>query len=105
VNISSVGEQRERGGEHEQHAEGRGDGGAVEEADAEREHAEQRDHDRGAGEEDRPAGRVHRQLERSLDVAAVLACLIACPPSSTCRVGERIVSAVLITWSIAAFGS
>ena len=77
VNISKRGKQRERGGEHEQHAERSRDRGAVEEADAEREHAEQRDHDRGAGEEDRPSGRVHRQLERALHVAAVLAVGVA----------------------------
>ena len=77
VNISKRGQQRQRGGEHEQHAERSRDRDAVEEADAEREHAEQRDHDRCAGEEDRPAGRVHRQLERSFDVAAVLAVRVA----------------------------
>jgi hypothetical protein len=71
------GKQRERGGEHEQHAERGGDRDAVEEADAEGEHAEQRDHDRRAGEEDRPPGGGHRQLDSGGDIAAVLAVGVA----------------------------
>ena len=71
------GEQRERRGEHEQHPERCCDRNAVEEADAEREHAEERDHDGGSGEEDRAAGGVHRQLQRGADVTAVLAIGVA----------------------------
>jgi hypothetical protein len=119
---------------------GRGERGAVQEVHTEREHAEQRDHNRCAGEENRAAGRVHCKLERGLDVATVLAkgvaisrddeegvvdadaepdhqrqlggevdhvdevdwaCLIAWPPSSTCRIGERAAFAVSITRSTA----
>ena len=66
-------EERQRRREHEQHTQRRGDRDAVEEADAEREHSEQRDHDGGAGEEDRPTGGVHRQFDGGLKIAAVFA--------------------------------
>ena len=69
--VSSAGQQGERCGEHHQHRERGGDREPVEEADSEREHAHQRDHDGRAGEDHGPAGCVHRFLDGARDVPAV----------------------------------
>ena len=65
------GRQQRQGRDHgEGHADGGGDGQAVQEAHAEGEHAEQRDADDDAGEEDGPARGVDRVDDGGLDVAA-----------------------------------
>ena len=52
--------QRQRGGHREQHRQRGADGGTVEERDPEQHHAEHRDHDDDAREQDGAAGRVDR---------------------------------------------
>ena len=53
-------QQRQRRRQRQQHREHRGDREPVQEAHAGREHPEQRDHHRRAGEQDRAPGGVHR---------------------------------------------
>ena len=52
--------QRQRGGHREEHRQRGADGGTVEEGDPEQHHAEHRDHDDDAREQDGAAGRVDR---------------------------------------------
>ncbi len=65
-------QEGERCDHREQHADARGDGEAVEEADPQREHPQQRDADDRAGEQHGAPGRVDGQLNRAPDVAARL---------------------------------
>ena len=65
-------QQRQRGDDGEQDGDARRDRDAVEEAHAEREHAEQGDADRDAGEHDRSPGGVERVDDRLLGRYAAL---------------------------------
>ncbi len=64
------GQQRERAEHRGEHGQRRGNGRAVEERDAEQQHAEQRDHDGRAGEQHRAPGGVERVDGGLADVLA-----------------------------------